>query len=184
MRFIDDFVKIHSVMDMEMPQSKPNRIEDYDYSQNGAYFVTICTQDRKRILSDIVGDDAHIVPKPYGQIVEKYIRNAPEIEKYVIMPDHIHMIIRLDGGSMWASTPTNKAQNECVGADAHIRPKHNRVASIVRSIKTLTTKEIGIPIFQRSYYDHVIRNQQDYNEIWEYIENNPQKWAMIKQGKE
>ena len=153
---------------MEIPRRKPNRIAGYDYSQNGAYFVTICTQEREKILSNIVGDDAHIVPQPYGQVVEKYIRNAPEIEKYVIMPDHIHMIIRLDNGSMWASTPT----------------KRNRVASIVRSIKTLTTKEIGVPIFQRSYYDHVIRNQQDYNEIWEYIENNPRKWAMTKQGRE
>ena len=169
-----------SVINMQMPQRKPNRIEDYDYSQNGAYFVTVCTQDRKRILSDIVGDDAHIVPKPYGQVVEKYIHNAPEIEKYVIMPDHIHMIIRLDNGSMWASTPTKVS----VGADAHIRPNYNRVSSVVRSIKTLTTKEIGVPIFQRSYYDHVIRNQQDYNEIWEYIENNPRKWAMTKQGRE
>ena len=159
---------IISVIKMKMPQRKPNRIEGYDYSQNGAYFVTVCTQDRKRILSDIVGGDAHIVPKPYGQVVEKYIHNAPEIEKYVIMPDHIHMIIRLDNGSMWASTPT----------------RTNRVSSIVRSIKTLTTKEIGIPIFQRSYYDHVIRNQQDYNEIWEYIENNPRKWALTKQGRE
>ena len=154
-------------MDMEMPERKPNRIENYDYSPNGAYFITICTKDRKRILSDIVGDDAHIVPKPYGEVVQRYIRNVPEIEKYVIMPDHIHMIIRLQNGSMRASTPT----------------KTNRIASIVRSIKTLTTKEIGVPIFQRSYYDHVVRNQQDYNEIWEYIENNPRKWAMTKQGK-
>ena len=147
---------------MELPKRKINRIPDYDYNQNGAYFITICTQDRKPILSTIVGDDAHIVPKPYGQIAEKYIRNVPEIEKYVIMPDHIHMIIRLDNGSMWASTPT----------------RTNRVASIVRSIKTLTTKEIGKAIFQRSYYDHVIRNQQDYNEIWEYIEYNPRKWLL------
>ena len=157
---------------MEKPCRKSNRIEGYGYSQSGAYFITICTQDRKRILSEVVGDDAHIVPKPYGRIVEKYIRNAPEIEKYVIMPDHIHMIIRLDdGGTMWASSPTDN-------------PKYNRVASIVRSIKVLTAKEIGTPIFQRSYYDHVIRNQQDYNEVWEYIENNPRKWAITKQGKE
>ena len=149
---------------MELPNRKPNRIEGYDYSQDGAYFVTICTQDRKKILSQVVGDDAHIVPKPYGRIVEKYIRNVNEIEKYVIMPDHIHMIIRLDNGSMWASTPTD------------IKPQHNRISNIVRSIKTLTAKEIGKPIFQRSYYDHVVRNQQDYNEIWEYIENNPRKW--------
>ena len=159
---------------MELPQRKQNRLPEYDYNQNGAYFVTICTQDRKKILSQIVGDDAHIVPKPYGLIVEKYIRNVPEIEKYVIMPDHIHMIIRLDNGSMWASTPTG----ENVRTDAQIRPQHNRIAIVIRSLKTLVTKEIGEPIFQRSYYDHVIRSHQDYDEIWQYIENNPRKWIL------
>jgi REP element-mobilizing transposase RayT len=165
---------------MDAPQRKPIRIQAYDYSQNGAYFVTICTKDRKKILSDIVGDDAHIVPKPYGRIAEKYIRNVPEIEKYVIMPDHIHMIIRLDNGSMWAPTPT-KSPTE---TDSYIRLKAVNIPSIVRPIKVLVTKEIGISIFQRSYYDHVIRNQHDYDEIWEYIENNPIKWATEKQGRE
>ena len=159
---------------MELPERKANRLPDYDYSQNGAYFVTICTQDRKRILSEIVGDDAHIVPKPYGLIVEKYIRNVPEIEKYILMPDHIHMIIRLDYGPMWASAPTNTQM------DSRIQQK-NKISSIVRSIKTLTTKEIGKPIFQRSFYDHVIRNQRDYDEIWQYIENNPLKWLLDNQ---
>jgi len=151
---------------MEFVQRKQNRLSEYDYSQNGAYFVTICTQDRRKILSAIVGDDAHIVPKPFGIVAEKYIRNVPEIEKYVIMPDHIHMIIRLDNGSMWASTPTDA------------KPQHTRISNIVRSIKVLVAKDIGEPIFQRSYYDHVIRNQQDYNEVWEYIENNPRKWVL------
>ena len=145
---------------MRLPNRKHNRLENYDYNQNGAYFITISVKERKEILCDIVGDDAHIVPKKYGTIVEKYIRNVPEIEKYIIMPDHIHMIVRIENGSMWASTPTNKILN------------------IVRSIKTLTTKEIGKPIFQRSYYDHIIRNQDDYNEVWEYIENNPKKWLL------
>ena len=153
---------------MEHPDRKPNRLTKYDYSQNGAYFVTLCTQDRRKILSSIVGDDAHIVPKPYGMIAEKYIHNVPEIEKYIIMPDHIHMIIRLDNGAMWASPPTNTT------------PQHNRVSNIVRSLKILVSKEIGEPIFQRSYYDHVIRNQQDYDEIWQYIENNPRKWFLQK----
>ena len=76
------------------------------------------------------------------------------------------MIIRLDDGSMWASTPTVS------------RPQHNRVSNIVRSLKILVSKEIGESIFQRSYYDHVIRNQQDYNEVWEYIDNNPLKWLL------
>ena len=150
---------------MELPQRKKIRAGEYDYSQCGAYFVTICTQNRRPILSNIVGDDAHIVPKRYGQIAEKYLKNAAEIEKYVIMPDHIHMLIRL----------------EEQGAEKR-SPQASRIASIVRSIKTLTTKEIGESIFQRSYYDHVIRNQRDYNEIWEYIENNPRKWMLTKQG--
>ena len=64
---------------------------------------------------------------------------------------------------MWVSSPTD-----------------HRVASIVRSIKTLTTKDIGKSIFQRSYYDHVIRNQMDYDETWTYIENNPRKWLIKK----
>ena len=150
---------------MELPQRKKIRVGEYDYSQCGAYFVTICTQNRRPILSNIVGDDAHIVPKRYGQIAEKYLKNAAEIEKYVIMPDHIHMLIRL----------------EEQGAEKR-SPQASRIASIVRSIKTLTTKEIGEPIFQRSYYDHVIRNQRDYNEIWEYIENNPRTWLLTKHG--
>ena len=150
---------------MELPQRKKIRVGEYDYSQCGAYFVTICTQNRRPILSNIVGDDAHIVPKRYGQIAEKYLKNAAEIEKYVIMPDHIHMLIRL----------------EEQGAEKR-SPQASRIASIVRSIKTLTTKEIGEPIFQRSYYGHVIRNQRDYNEIWEYIENNPRKWMLTRQG--
>ena len=144
---------------MDLPQRKENRIKSYDYSQLGAYFVTICTVNRRRILSEIVGDDARIVPLPYGRAVEKYIRNVPEIEKYVIMPDHIHMMIRLEQG------------------------RSGGIVSIIRSIKALTTKEIGEPIFQRSYYDHVIRNQKDYDEIWTYIENNPRKWAIQKQGR-
>ena len=147
---------------MDLPNRKLNRLKDFDYSQNGAYFVTVCVKNRKRILCDIVGDDAHIVPKTYGKIVEKYIQNVPEIKKYVIMPDHIHLLVTIENGSMWASTPTN------------------RVSNIVRSIKILTTKEIGQSIFQRSYYDHVIRNQEDYNEIWDYIENNPKKWQQTQ----
>ena len=74
------------------------------------------------------------------------------------MPDHIHLIIRIENGTMWASSPTK------------------RVSPIVRSLKILTSKEIGKSIFQRSFYDHIIRNQADYNEVWEYIDNNPTKW--------
>lgn len=86
---------------MELPQRKPNRLPDYNYSQNGAYFITICTQGRKKFLSQIVGDGSP-VPKPIGMIAEEYIRQIPEtypavsVDRYVIMPDHIHLLLRFD----------------------------------------------------------------------------------------
>ena len=147
----------------ELPSRKPNRLKCFDYSTNGAYFVTICAKNHKCILSDIVGDDAHIVPQMkltnYGAVVEKYIKTIPGIEKYVIMPNHIHMIITING-TMWASSPT--------------------VSSLIKSFKILVTKEIGKAIFQRSFYDHIIRNESDYNEVWQYIDRNPQKWKEDK----
>ena len=99
-----------------LPKRKPTRLKDYDYSTPGAYFITICVKERKQILSKIiVGDDAHIVPPNQltniGLVCDKYINNINTIyenvylDKYVIMPNHIHLIISLYG-TMWASSPT------------------------------------------------------------------------------
>ena len=156
-------------MKNDFPKRKPNRLRDYDYSTPGAYFITICAKDRKQLLGKIVGDDAHIVPKNYlsnyGLICDKYINSINvkyenvTVDKYVIMPNHIHLIIFLNG-TMWASSPTNN------------------IESIIRSFKTMVTKEIGISIWQRSYHDHVIRDENDYKKIWEYIDNNVTQWEM------
>ncbi len=143
----------------DLLRRKTNRLKEYDYSAEGAYFITICTKDRRCILSSIVGDDAHIVPTSYGTIAEKYIRSVPGIDQYVIMPNHIHMVIRIENGPMWASSPTRS------------------VSQLVRSFKTLVTKEIGFSAFQRSFYDHIIRDEADYLKIWNYIQTNPAKWA-------
>ena len=144
---------------MERPIRKNTRLQNYHYNQNGAYFITICTKVRKPMLWDVVGDDAHMVPTAYGKIVQGYIESAPQIEKYALMPDHVHLIVRIKGGA------------------------DDEVGSIVRSLKTLTTKKVGESIFQRSYYDHVIRNEQDYRDIAQYIENNPRKWQMTHNPK-
>ena len=109
--------------------------------------------------------DAYIDPQvylsPYGRIVERYIKTIPGIDKYVIMPNHVHLIIRIDAakGPMWASAPTQS------------------LSSRIRSFKTLVSKEIGRSLWQRSYYDHVIRNEADYLRIWQYIDENPAKWT-------
>ncbi len=142
-----------------MLKRKKLRLKEYDYNTPGAYFITICTIERRNLLSTIVGDDAHIVPLEYGKIAEKYICSIPGIDRYVIMPNHIHMIIRIGSGTMWASSPTAS------------------VPQLVRSFKTLVTKEIGERIFQRSFYDHIIRDEADYLKIAAYIEQNPIKWS-------
>ena len=152
--------------EVELPKRKRNRLEGYDYSQNGAYFITICVKDKKPVLGEVcVGVDAHIDPfvqlSSCGRVVDMYMRNIPGIHKYVIMPNHIHMIIMIDdpqNGPMWASAPTQGIQQR------------------IRSFKTMVTKELGKSIFQRSYYDHIIRIQQDYERIWTYIDGNPGKW--------
>ena len=158
---------------MEHPERKVNRFSEYDYSQTGAYFVTICTQNRRKILSAIVGDGSP-VPKPYGIIAEKYIAQLPEkyslvtVDKYVIIPDHIHLLLRFH----WDLGTGNPSPT---------------LGNVIGWYKYQVTKQInlqdktqGEQFFQRSYYDHVIRNQQDYDETWQYIENNPRKWFLQK----
>ena len=158
--------KMISVIDIEMPNRKPNRIAGYDYSQSGAYFITICTQDRKKILSRI----SVVELLWHGRIADKYIRQMDtfyehlSIDQYVIMPDHIHLLITIHNGHPRTGVPTRTSE----------------IARFVGSFKRFCNKEYGSNIWQSRYYDHVIRNQQDYNEVWEYIENNPTKWAISK----
>lgn len=141
---------------------KPNRLKNYDYSSQGAYFITICTLDRKCTLSHIVGGDALIAPQTnlthFGEIAREYIESMPGIDKYVIMPNHIHLLIAIDG-PMKASAPTISVPN------------------LIRSFKVLVSKEIGQNIWQCSYHDHIIRDEEDYLNHLRYIENNPAKWS-------
>ena len=110
----------------------------------------------------------HIGPQvrltPIGTVVEKYLRTIPGIGEYVIMPNHVHMLLHISAndscnGPMWASAPTNV-----------------EIPALIRSWKTLVTKELGYSIWQRSYYDHIIRDQRDYNVRLQYIRENPAKW--------
>ncbi len=157
-------------MKKELPKRKRLRLQNYDYSSNGMYFVTICTKEKKPILSRVVGDDAHIVPKKiilkaYGEIVDKYINRINAVydnitvENYIIMPNHIHLLLfidRFNNGTMWASSPT-------------------KVETVVRSLKTMVTKEIGVSIWQRSYNDEIIQDEKHFQSVWNYIEYNALK---------
>lgn len=130
------------------------RLENFDYSAEGYYYLTICTKDREEILSAISSDAEHgprVTLTRFGLVVDTFIQSIPGIDKYVIMPNHIHMIIHKTNGKS--------------------------IISDMRAFKSLVTKKIGESIWKDSYYDHVIRNEADYQEKWQYIQNNPGKWA-------
>lgn len=153
---------------MNNKSRKQNRLEGFDYSQNGVYFVTICTREKQCVLSqitqDTVGCDAYIAPRillsDYGKVIEKYLESMNGMVSYVIMPNHIHFIV-IKNGAMRASHPTT-------------------LSSDVRSLKTLVTKDLGVSLWQRSFYDHIIRDEADYIYHLQYIEENPKKWMMGK----
>ena len=158
---------------MELPKRKPNRIPHFDYSTPGAYFITICTQDKLPLLCTIVGGGARDAPdvrlSRSGEIVQKYILSGNRIpgvivEKYVIMPNHIHLILLVDAG---ARTGTSRAPS----------PTNAVVPHFVSTLKRFCHRDIGKKIFQRSYHDHVIRNEASYLKIWQYIDTNPIRWT-------
>ena len=118
------------------------------------------------MLSEIsVGEDT-ILPQlsEYGQAVKKLLLSIPDyyecarIDEYVIMPNHIHFILTLNNDGRIISSPT--------------------ISTIVGQFKRASSKSVGFSLWQRSFYDHVIRNRQDYEEIRKYIWNNPQKWEI------
>ncbi len=157
---------------MTLPTRKPNRLENYDYGKGGAYFITICTKNRQQILSEIpteatVGADI-IRPKlsKYGEIADVAINAIPlhysniKIDKYIIMPDHIHLILIIfdehkNGRIISAPTPT--------------------IMTVIGQMKRWISKKIGFSLWQKSYYDHIIRDEEDYINICQYIDQNPLK---------
>ena len=152
-----------------METRKHIRLKEYDYSQNGYYFITICTAEKRKILCDISVGANCVRPKitisEIGKLVEENIGilndtyETVKVDKYVIMPNHIHLIVVIQGGrTQFAPT----------------------VSRIIKQFKGKVTKQVGFCIWQKSFYDHIIRDEKDYLRILEYIENNPGKWTEDK----
>ena len=144
----------------------------FDYNTPGAYFITICTEGRRPILSTIVGGGALDAPYAHltsiGQVVQRHIISGNRIpgvtvDKYVIMPNHIHLILLVEDT---ASAGTSRTPS----------PTNAVIPHFVSTLKRFCHRDNGTPIFQRSYHDHVIRDEADYLKIWQYIDNNPARW--------
>jgi putative transposase len=159
-----------------------NRLKDYDYSQLGAYFITICTKNRSCLFGEIDNDRMRL--SSYGEIIRLSWFDLPqhytnmELDVFVIMPNHIHGIIFLtDVGAGLKPAPTVPA--------GHCHP----LPEIIRGFKTFSSRKInelrnmsGTALWQRNYYEHVIRRDESLEKIREYIETNPLRWALDKEN--
>jgi len=154
------------------------RLREYDYNQPGAYFITICTQSRQCLLGEIIDGQMKIneigvlVQTTWQQIAKRYPET--ELDAFVIMPNHIHGIIVINAGKIHES-PLPKSEI--------MRRRNMLLPKIIGFFKMNSAKKINIlqatpatQVWQRNYYEHIIRDERDLNQIREYIENNPAKW--------
>ncbi len=162
------------------------RLDGYDYSQEGAYFLTICVQDRESLFGEVVDDAVKL--NEAGQMVEKWWQELShkfpqvEIDENVVMPNHFHGVLVIVGADLRVCPNQEGAH---VGAPLQ-KPA---VGDIVRWFKTMSTNEYirGVKeknwtpfpgkLWQRNYYEHVIRNESSLNDIRSYIQANPMRWA-------
>jgi REP element-mobilizing transposase RayT len=148
-------------MKENLPVRKKIRLKYYDYSQENMYFITICVKDRLEILGKIE-EDNHIKLTKEGNIVKQNIYRLEEIYKniivdeYIVMPNHLHILILInykDGIT---------------------------ISKIIKHLKTNISREIKYSIWQKSFYEHIIRNEKEYLKIKEYIKNNVINWRTDK----
>lgn len=164
---------------MILPERAPNRLQSFDYSQNGAYFVTICTDGMRRILSEI--KNSNTVLLPFGTIAEQVLLemngfySVISIDKYVIMPNHIHLIITISAPEQpYVGDDLRASRNNCGhGSPGTSTPT---ISQLISTFKRFCNKRYGRNIWQRSFYDHIIRSEEDYITHLQYINENPVKW--------
>ena len=154
---------------MEQFNRKRNRLENYDYSTPNAYFITVCTADRKNLFwtswAPVIKDREEIPFSAHGETVRSAIRDIPKhypmitVDCFAVMPNHIHLLLRIctDDAGRAVTAPA--------------------ISTVINQLKGFVTKKVGHPVWQKGFYDHVIRGDRDHREIWNYIEGNPYKWA-------
>ena len=157
---------------MELPKRKQNRLTEYDYSTPNAYFITICTRNRINLFwtdTEKTIDCPEKVPLTMlGMCAKQVICDIPRhypsitVDHAVIMPNHVHLLLQIntdaDGRPMAAPT----------------------ISTVINQTKGVVSKKAGFPVWQKGFYDHVIRGDRDYRDVWNYIEGNPGKWKEDK----
>ena len=170
---------------------KPNRLKDYDYSQTGYYLITICTQDRVNYFGEIEKEQIQL--SDIGQIVTDCWRAIPihfrntALDEFVVMPNHIHGIIVIKGNNSLQDDGNGVGNNDrCSLRNARNMQLLPKIISQYKSSVTrMVRRQWNNHSFgwQKSFYDHVIRNNQDLHRARTYIQNNPLSWALDKNNR-
>ncbi|MCL5957697.1 MAG: transposase [Chloroflexi bacterium] len=174
------------------------RLNDYDYTEAGVYFVTVCTYDRQCLFGEVVDDKMEL--NELGEVVsDEWLRTGqvrPEVklDAFVVMPNHLHGIVVINGdgatGEVGAAKPSFPGASRRLAATPTrsdgipTSPRSGSLGSIMGQFKSLVTKRInairvdsGVPVWQRNYYDHIIRSEEELGRVREYILANPIRWA-------
>jgi REP element-mobilizing transposase RayT len=157
----------------------------YDYTQPGAYFVTICTHDGEPLFGEVIDGIMHL--NRFGRIAQVCWSNLPRhypyvvLDEFVVMPTYAHMVIVLAGDPIQAVPATESAPS----GDQLPAPMCHGLPEVVRAFKTFSAKRInalrrtpGAPVWQRNYYEHIIRNDRALKAIRKYIRDNPLRWHL------
>lgn len=160
---------------MILKQRKPNRLKNFDYSDNGWYFVTICTEDRQEYFGNIANNKINF--NEYGKIINNCWVEIPQhfnnvkLDEYQIMPNHVHGIVIIVGAGL-----SRPILGQIIGYFKYQSTKYINDFVMKGSDNPTPTENKIKQIFQRSFYDYIIRNEFSLNRIRHYIKDNPKNW--------
>jgi REP element-mobilizing transposase RayT len=181
----------------DQPKRKILRLKDFDYTTEGAYFVTICTRNMEDYFGKVIYEE--MILNKSGQMIEEWWKKLEKkyeeiiLDEYIIMPNHLHGVLMIIRDKPVGTDPRVRPDNKDkpVGADLRVRPNPS-LSDFIKWFKTMTTnhyirnvkvenwKPFDKKLWQRSFYERIIRNEKDLNNIREYIINNPLKWEWEK----
>jgi putative transposase len=174
---------------------RSTRLKNYDYTTPGAYFITICTYQRECLFGEIINGSMQL--NRLGLVVAAHWQNLPKyhprlnLDKFVVMPNHVHGILLL--ADLFVGAGFGDHLNGLTGntlakpapTDAALSTQEYSISEIVRGFKTFSSRQInqirhaqGVPVWQRNYYDRIIRDQAALQQIRQYIDNNPLSWQQ------
>lgn len=148
------------------PQRKPNRLGTLGYNENGAYFITICTLEKRNLFWRVGAamrrppeclSSAGLIAADRIERINTVYKGLVRADHYVVMPNHVHILLSIDSGGRRIAAPT--------------------IMSVVNQYKGAVSKGIGFSCWQKSFHDHIVRDEADYRRLWEYIDANPGKWT-------